>query len=182
MLWRQPGDSARCSMAIRRGALWFFDLLRRGGRNLGDARHAHFRAELREKCRGRQGGRQRGDSTGGCSAGWAGALARRARRASDRCKPVTQGADMPQPVATTCPYCGVGCGVLLSPRPDSNAAIGFKRSQPSRQLRAALFEGIGAGGDAFARWAFAEAFHWRQDRKLGRGARSRRLALCRGNL
>src|SRR6201999_3285178 len=34
-------------------------------------------------------------------------------------------------VATTCPYCGVGCGVIATPRPDGSFAIAGDRRHPA---------------------------------------------------
>jgi assimilatory nitrate reductase catalytic subunit len=38
---------------------------------------------------------------------------------------------MRKPIRTTCPYCGVGCGVLASPRADGSAAIEGDPSHPA---------------------------------------------------
>ena len=53
---------------------------------------------------------------------------------------------------TTCPYCGVGCGV--SARPDGHGgAVDHRRSRASGEFRPAVLEGLGAGRDARARTA-----------------------------
>ena len=49
------------------------------------------------------------------------------------------------PSRTTCPYCGVGCGVLATP--DGGGAGDRGRSRASRQFRPALLQGLGAGRD-----------------------------------
>ena len=42
---------------------------------------------------------------------------------------------------TTCPYCGVGCGVLATPD-GAGGAEDCWRSQPSREFRTALLKGL----------------------------------------
>ena len=48
------------------------------------------------------------------------------------------------PVRTTCPYCGVGCGVLANARRQGRREIAGDRDAP-RQLREAVFEGSALG-------------------------------------
>ena len=63
-------------------------------------------------------------------------------------------------VRTTCPYCGVGCGVLArSPR---TAAFRPRRPGSPGQLRPIVFEGIGAWGNFVARRAPAPSRDRRQ--------------------
>ena len=40
-------------------------------------------------------------------------------------------APTPKPTRTTCPYCGVGCGVLATPRPDGSVAIAGDPEHPA---------------------------------------------------
>ena len=54
-------------------------------------------------------------------------------------------------VRTTCPYCGVGCGLLAQPDGRGGAAIDW-RPRSSGQFRTPLLEGLGARRDAGARW------------------------------
>ncbi|KTQ98680.1 nitrate reductase [Aureimonas ureilytica] len=44
---------------------------------------------------------------------------------------MTQSFDTPQATRTTCPYCGVGCGVLASPQPDGTVAISGDPDHPA---------------------------------------------------
>lgn len=41
----------------------------------------------------------------------------------------------PAPVRTTCPYCGVGCGVLATPRPDGSVSIEGDPDHPANRGR-----------------------------------------------
>ena len=52
-------------------------------------------------------------------------------------------------VRTTCPYCGVGCGVLAKVAADGDGRRP-RRSRPSGQFRPAVLEGLGARRDASA--------------------------------
>ncbi len=54
------------------------------------------------------------------------------------------------PVRTTCPYCGVGCGVLATPQPDGSLSIAGD-PEPPRQFRTPLLQGIGVGRNAISR-------------------------------
>src|SRR5262249_58405 len=48
-----------------------------------------------------------------------------------RAAAIREGRTMGRAIRTTCPYCGVGCGVLASPRPDGSAAIEGDPSHPA---------------------------------------------------
>ena len=100
----------------------------------GDVRHLPA-AQLGDRAGGRAR-RRRPDE--GCARTIAGA----ARRAAILLSRVGAGCARCS-VRTTCPYCGVGCGVVA--RPDGTVA---RRRRPSRQLRPALLQGRGAGRDA----------------------------------
>ena len=49
----------------------------------------------------------------------------------------------PRTVKTTCPYCGVGCGVLADVAADGEVTVA-RRSRPPGELRPALLQGRGA--------------------------------------
>ena len=49
---------------------------------------------------------------------------------------------MGETVRTTCPYCGVGCGVIATPGPEGGRHR--RRSRPPRQFRPAVLQGRGA--------------------------------------
>lgn len=58
---------------------------------------------------------------------------------------------LPEPVKTTCPYCGVGCGVVISPDGNGSAAVTGDTDHPANHGRlcvkgAALGETIGLEG------------------------------------
>ncbi len=88
--------------------------------------------------------------------------------------------------ASTCPYCGVGCGVIIESRDDRIVGV---RGDPgaSGELRAALHEGQHAAPDGDARGHPASPIASSADAtvarraagagRLGRGARSRRGSL-----
>ena len=87
---------------------------------------------------------------------------------------------------STCPYCGVGCGVVIEARDDR--IVGVRgRSGASCQLRPALHEGQHAASHGHARRdprraaataaAADDARGRTRTRELGHGARSRRRAL-----
>ena len=74
-------------------------------------------------------------------------------------------------IRTTCPYCGVGCGLRVAA---DGADLG--RPGPPRQLRPALLEGRGARRHARYRRPTALSADRRPQCELGRGARSRSRA------
>ncbi len=76
-------------------------------------------------------------------------------------------------VRTTCPYCGVGCGVLATSPPDGSVT-NRRRSRASGQLRPPVLEGLGAGRDAVAGGPAALPRDRRRAGELGPGARPRR--------
>ena len=81
--------------------------------------------------------------------------------------------DAAREVRTTCPYCGVGCGVLATVAADGAVSVA-RRPRPSGQFRPALLQGLGAGRDARPRRPAAPSRDRRPPRRLGRGARPRR--------
>ena len=91
-------------------------------------------------------------------------------------------AQHPPAVRTTCPYCGVGCGVLATPDGRGGATIAGD-PEPSREFRPALLEGLRARRDAGARDAPAASDARQSDgtlaRELGRRARPGRARLRR---
>src|SRR5262249_2471419 len=48
-----------------------------------------------------------------------------------RAAAIREGRTMGRAIRTTCPYCGVGCGVLASPNPDGSAAIAGDTAHPA---------------------------------------------------
>ena len=73
------------------------------------------------------------------------------------------------PVKTTCPYCGVGCGVLATP--DGQGGRGHRgRHRAPGQFRPALLEGLGPRRDALPRQPPAPSAGGRRPRQLGIGA------------
>ena len=84
-------------------------------------------------------------------------------------------ADTSSPIRTTCPYCGVGCGVLADARRQGRCRDP-RRSRASGQRRPAVLEGLGARRDAGARDAAAPPHRRRRADELGPRARSGRQA------
>ncbi len=70
----------------------------------------------------------------------------RAQRAS-RTRGLSMDMAAPRCIKTTCPYCGVGCGVLAEVSRQRRRR-GARRSRASGQFRTPVLEGRGAGGDA----------------------------------
>ena len=73
---------------------------------------------------------------------------------------------------TTCPYCGVGCGILATPD-----GAGGPKSPAIRiilRLRQALRQRLGIGRDLVARRPIAASRDWRPPSELGSSARCRR--------
>ncbi len=85
-------------------------------------------------------------------------------------------------VRTTCPYCGVGCGLVASARRATASYDDPRRSRASRELRPRVLEGCGARRDAGARRPAAASRDPRRARELGRGARRRRRAGSRDTI
>ena len=77
-------------------------------------------------------------------------------------------------VRTTCPYCGVGCGVLAQPDGRGGAAIAGD-PDASGEFRPAVLEGLGARRDARPRGAAAAS----DAAAARRHARARRLGRAR---
>ena len=75
-------------------------------------------------------------------------LAIRQRRHDAGCQHDRRSIPTCAPSRTTCPYCGVGCGVLATP--DGRAAPRSRAIPTSRQFRPAVLEGLGARRNAGA--------------------------------
>ncbi len=85
---------------------------------------------------------------------------------------------MRQAVKTTCPYCGVGCGIVATPQRRRHGRD-RRRSHPSRQSRPAVLEGRGAGRNDGAGRPAARPGDRRAAGRVGHGARSCRRAVPR---
>ncbi len=79
-------------------------------------------------------------------------------------------------VRTTCPYCGVGCGVLARIDADGTVSCPW-RSRTSSEFRPPLLKGVGARRDRRSGRPTASSRNRRAARWLGRGARPRCLDL-----
>ncbi len=88
-------------------------------------------------------------------------------------------ADAPA-VRTTCPYCGVGCGILATRGTDGAVEIKGDPEHPANFGRLCS-KGSALARNAVARWTAAPPDRRRSGDQLGRGARSRRRPLRRGH-
>ena len=79
-------------------------------------------------------------------------------------------------IRTTCPYCGVGCGVLAQRARRTGTFEIARRPGASRQPRQAVLQRLGARRNARPARPAAVSPHARRAHDLGRSARSR----CRG--
>ena len=82
---------------------------------------------------------------------------------------------------TTCPYCGVGCGVLATPDGNGGAAISGDPEHPG-QFRPAVLQGLGARRDPGAREPAAASDGPLQQGQDGARGVERRARPCRASL
>ncbi len=72
---------------------------------------------------------------------------------------------MSTPVRTTCPYCGVGCGVLVTPQPDGSVSVQGDPDHPANYGRlcgkgAALAETLDLDGRLLAPQLYGQTVSW----------------------
>jgi assimilatory nitrate reductase catalytic subunit len=85
------------------------------------------------------------------------------------------------PVRTTCPYCGVGCGVLAEVKPDGSIAVRGDPEHPANFGRlcskgSALGETVGLDGRILAPTIFGERASWHEALDLVAATFSKKVA------